>query len=69
MCVFYLCSIWFYVTSLNVFHVSSDNLYDSFTLYNYFIVLFKIAFILIQPLAARTTINVCYMTNTTANVT
>ena len=30
-----------------------------FTLYNYFIVLFKIAFILIQPLAARTTINVC----------
>jgi len=28
-------------------------------LYNYFIVLFKIAFILIQPLAARTTINVC----------
>ena len=30
-----------------------------FTLYNYFIVLFKIAFILIQPLAIRTTINVC----------
>ena len=30
---------------------------DSFTLYNYFIVLCKIAFILIQPLAARTTIN------------
>jgi len=29
-----------------------------FTLHNYFIVLFKIAFILIQPLAARTTINV-----------
>jgi len=31
----------------------------SFTLYNYFIVLFKIAFILIQPLAARTIINSC----------
>jgi len=31
----------------------------SFTLYNYFIVLFIIAFILIQPLAARTTINSC----------
>ena len=30
-----------------------------FTLYNYFVILFKIAFILIQPLAARTTINVC----------
>jgi len=30
-----------------------------FTLYNYFIVLFKIAFILIQPPAARTTTNVC----------
>jgi len=44
-----VCSIWFYVTSLNVFHVSSAIFSYSFTLYNYFIVLFEIAFILIKP--------------------
>jgi len=55
---FYLFSLVFMLL-VEMYYTSHLIVSRIFTLYNYFIVLFKIAFILIQPLAARTTINVC----------